>query len=333
VNSLRVLFVIPKGSTRSSFVFAKRLGTYLAGLGVQIDVFYLASRTSPRVLVNEWRRFRREINAFRPDLIHSQFGTMTAFFCALAAGQIPLVVTYRGSDLNPCPDTAWWRSVLGKLLSQIAALRATRIICVSEELKGRLWWAKRRACVIPSGVDTSVFSPRPRDEMRVELGWGRAERVVVFNGGGKRAVKRLDLAQSAVAAAKEICGEIRFVVLDGNVDPCHVPKLLNAADCLLVTSDYEGSPTIVAEALACNLPIVSVEVGDVPWLLRDVRDSRIVKKDATEIGRALAAVLMPPRRSDGSHAVRRKRLDLQAVASRTLCVYREALGAPKWNII
>jgi teichuronic acid biosynthesis glycosyltransferase TuaC len=36
-----------------------------------------------------------------------------------------------------------------------------------------------------------------------------------------------------------------------------VPIWLNASDVLLVTSHHEGSPTIVKEALACNLPIVS----------------------------------------------------------------------------
>ena len=43
-----------------------------------------------------------------------------------------------------------------------------------------------------------------------------------------------------------------------------VPTWINASDVLLLTSLLEGSPTIVKEALACNVPIVSTPAGDVP---------------------------------------------------------------------
>ena len=53
-------------------------------------------------------------------------------------------------------------------------------------------------------------------------------------------------------------------------EPARVPDLMNAADCLLVTSDAEGSPTMVQEALATNLPVVSVDVGDIAERLEGV---------------------------------------------------------------
>jgi len=74
---------------------------------------------------------------------------------------------------------------------------------------------------------------------------------------------------------------------------------MNAADCLLVTSDAEGSPTVVQEALASNLPVVSVDVGDIPERLEGVTCSRIVARDPSALAQAVAELLDAPRRSDG----------------------------------
>src|SRR6202043_1833877 len=130
------------------------------GQGLRIEVFDLRSRTSLRVLVQEFRRFRQVVRAFRPQLIHAHYGTITAIFGALAAGRIPLVITYRGSDLNRLPSARGLRPAVGRLLSQMAALRAARIVCVSRQLKYRLWWRRSRVTVLPSGVDRDVFRPQ-----------------------------------------------------------------------------------------------------------------------------------------------------------------------------
>jgi teichuronic acid biosynthesis glycosyltransferase TuaC len=304
-------------------IFAHRQVASLQSAGVVCETFLLGSRTSPWVLAKEWRRLRQTIRHFRPDLLHAQYGTMTAFFAAMSA-RLPLVVTYRGSDLNHAPKTPWARSFAGRMLSQVAALRASQIICVSEQLKRKLWLRRRHAVVIPSAVDTGIFYPRPRDEARAELGWGSLERVVLFNAGGNPAVKRLDLAQAAVDCARRMCGDIRFVVLNGDVSPEIIPVMMNAADCLLLTSDSEGSPTVVQEALACSLPVVSVDVGDVSQRLEGVCPSRIVDRNPEDLGRAVTEILTCARRSNGGSKIRN--VSCSTVAQQTICVYRSALS-------
>ena len=52
----------------------------------------------------------------------------------------------------------------------------------------------------------------------------------------------------------------------------------SASDCLVLASKHEGTPNVVKEAMACNLPVVSVDVGDVPEIVRDVEGCHIVER-------------------------------------------------------
>lgn len=320
---LRVLFVIPSASGGASMIFATRQSESVEQAGITGLKFFLASRTNPRIILRERERLRAEIANFKPDVVHAHFGTMTGFFCACFS-PVPVVITYRGSDLNPAPSMSQTRWRFAFLLSQLAALRASRIICVSKALKRRLWWRRDRATVIPTGVDTRRFAPCPREEARLRLGWRQEERIVVFNAGKTPAVKRLDLAEAAIAEAEKICGPIRFEVLRGETPPDQVVHILNAANCLLMTSDYEGSPTIVQEAMACNLPVVTVEVGDVQERLFNVQPTRIVDREPQALGKAIAEFAASDLRSNGAEAAQEIALD---TLRETLAeVYRAAAG-------
>ena len=316
---LRVLAVIPAGASSLSMIFARRQVASLSRSGVRCETFLLASRTSPWLLLKEWRRLRRAIRVFQPDVLHAHYGTVTALVSGLST-RVPFVVTYRGSDLNPDPSASWVLCSIRRLISEIAGLMATRIICVSEQLKQQLWWRKRIAIVIPTGVDTDSFYPRARSEARAQLGWPNRERVVLFNGGGHPLLKRLDLAQAAVDVARAICGDIRLAVLNGNVAPDSVPVMMSAADCLLLTSEWEGSPTVVQEAMACNLPVVTVDVGDVQSRLSGVSPTRIVGRDPTKIGAAIAEVLTLGQRSNGRSRV--EGISNAAIAGQVTSIYR-----------
>lgn len=308
----RVLFVIPGATEGSSMIFARRQAESLQRQGVEVNLFHLRSRTSLLELTREWSRFRRRVRRVNPQVIHAQFGTMTAWFAASAVTlcnpRRPLVITYRGSDLNAAPEGAgWragWRAAAGQALSQLAALRASRIVCVSRQLRGRLWWRREIAEVMPTGVDAAVFRPEPRARARERLGWGEKERVVLFNAGHNPGLKRLDLARQAVGLVQDFLDHVRLEVLDGRTPPDRMPELLNAADCLLLTSDREGSSTILQEALACNLPVVSVNAGDSAERLAGVRHSAVVERDPACIAAELARVLKVPVRSNGRQKVR-----------------------------
>jgi teichuronic acid biosynthesis glycosyltransferase TuaC len=321
-RNVRVLHVIPGEPQTSEMPYARRESRDLGRVGIDTGVFFLRSRISPITLWNEAIRFRRMIREFRPDLIHAHFGTMTAFFSTYLTSKAA-VVTFRGTDLNPDPSQTRLRSLLGRTLSRLAAARAAGIVCVTRELRERLWWNRARAVVLPGSVDLDLFRPRPRAEARIDLGWDDEERVVLFNLGRFPSVKRPDLAAEAVKAAAEQVGPVLLHMLDGSIDPGKIPTLLNAADCLLITSVCEGSPTILREALACNLPVVSVDVGDVRERLKGVSESYVVGRDVRELGSALAAILCRRCRSNGRDAV--QDLAVACFNDQLAAIYRAAL--------
>jgi glycosyltransferase involved in cell wall biosynthesis len=303
-------------------IFARNQIESLEQLGVINRSFFLRSRTSPVILLEEAKSFRQAVAEFHPDLVHAHYGTVTALFCALLTRK-PLVITFQGGDLNPYWHPNYLRPPAGRVLSQLAALRASRIICVSKEIQSRLWWQHSKTCVLPSGVDMTIFRPMPKMEARAALGWSGEDNVVVSSAGTDPPRKRLDLSKSAVDFAESLCGKIRFVVLDGRMEQRDIALLFNAADSLVFTSDTEGSPNIVKEATACNLPVVSVDVGDVRERLRGVRPSVIVSRDPREIGKALAAILLQRERSNGAQMI--QEFSAEKIALRVLRIYEEVL--------
>jgi glycosyltransferase involved in cell wall biosynthesis len=152
-------------------------------------------------------------------------------------------------------------------------------------------------------VNCELFKPCARNEARQTLGFALDERIVLFNVGYRAKLKGRELYDAALRIARSELPAIRSVVLDGSAPSERVPLYMNAADCLVVASVFEGSPNIVKEAMACNLPVASVDVGDVAERLRMVSPSRIVKRDAGELGHAIVELLALQTRSNGREQI------------------------------
>lgn len=294
--------MIPGNGEGSSFIFARRQVESLTRLGIEVSVFHLGSRTDPRLVLNEWIRLRRAIKEFSPEVVHAHYGTMTGLLCSLATLR-PVAITFRGSDLNLEPGIGFFRNYFGHLLSQLSALRAGLICCTSAGLKARLWWRKRKVVVVPTGVNLDLFCPMPKDCARRALGWDIKERIVLFNAGRNPVTKGLALARQAVEAAKKSLGFIRLVQLNGEVEPENIPLFLNAADCLVIASVSEGSPNILKEAMACNLPVASVDVGDAAERLKGVFPSSVIPRSCAALAQAIVEILAQPRRSNGREMI------------------------------
>jgi len=115
--------------------------------------------------------------------------------------------------------------------------------------------------------------------------------------------KNYPLAERVVGAvAGDLDRDVTLHTMSG-VDHETVPYYVNAADCVLLTSDHEGSPNTVKEAMACNVPVVSTDVGDVRERLDGVAPGG-VGTDEAELMTLLREVLSSSARSNGREAVR-----------------------------
>ncbi|MFM8321884.1 MAG: glycosyltransferase, partial [Chloroflexota bacterium] len=169
-----------------------------------IRVFAVDDRTTPGGISRNVRQLRQEIERHQPDLLVTYYGTVTAAVTRLAAGRIPYIVTFRGSDLlgTSNPGLAWrLRDWTGRRLSLWAAAGARQIQVNGQGLRRSLPEKYRhKTHNIPNGIDTDTFQPLPLAEARRQLGWDPDERVILFYSGvgSGQVVKNRPLAQAAV---------------------------------------------------------------------------------------------------------------------------------------
>ena len=250
------------------------------------------------------------------DIVHSHYGYSA--FPALFRLQAPLVITLHGSD------------VLGNRFEKLCTWGVTRfadaVIIVSEEMKRRI-----PGIVIPSGVDLNVFKPYSRDEARARLGWLKDRYLVLFPFDPKRAVKRYDLAKAAVEQLVREGTNVELVPVF-NVTNSEMPWYYSAADAMLLCSDREGSPTSVKEALACNLPVVATDVGDICEILNGITGTWICAHDVGAIADSLRKVLYAPRAEFEARGAM-ARYDQALTVKKILVVYNEVLCKAKTKAV
>lgn len=325
-RKLKVLFVIPGEKVGSGMIFAKRQIKSIERSGVASLEFYFENRSTSR-LPSQWLKLHKLVRRHRPHLIHAHFGTITSLISIFHS--VPLIVTFRGSDLNKNSNRSFTGNAMALFISQFSSLFARKTICVSEQLKDRLWFRCGQATVIPSGVDTNLFHPIKKSDARALLRWNLDEFVALFNLGHARSNnKRLDLAQAAIAKVVQGGIAARLEIMSGEIAAEHVPIIMNACDVVLMLSDYEGSPNVVKEAAACGLPIVSVDVGDVRETINGMSGCRIVERNPRAIAMALIDIYNRRDLKTNGRKIMIK-LSLPAIAARVIRIYRDLLAPEK----
>jgi teichuronic acid biosynthesis glycosyltransferase TuaC len=285
--------------------------------GVEVSVFNFLGHKNLLKYVKAIIDFRH-LDIKNYDVIHAHHGQ--SGIVALSQKKLPVVVTFHGSDLQGLFDK-WGHVTLPgyilQLVSRMVAKMADEVIIVSEHLKSYL--PVRSYHVIPIGIDIDLFSPMQLTEARQTLGLPLDKRLVLFVGDPSRTEKRFWLARESVDAIQNQLN-VELVVCHGILHE-KMPLYMNACDVLLLTSSSEGSPTVIKEALACNLSIVSVDVGDVRQRVVNVKGCQICGDSRPEtIALALLSVLEKPCRIDGRKSI--AELDERLLINKVINVYK-----------
>ena len=299
----------------------------LRALGLDMQVHVIAGDRGAGAYAGDIPVLRREVRRRRPDLVHAHYG-LSGWTAAWQPA--PLVVSFCGDDLlgTPAPGGGLTpRSRLAVGMSRWAATRSAAIICKSAGLAAALPRERdrRRAHVIPNGVDPARFHPGDRAASRDRLGLDHGEELVLFPHDPRQALqKRFALAEAAMAELRLRRPGARLLQVSG-VPPGRMPDYYRAADCLLLTSRSEGSPNVVKEALACGLPVVSVDVGDVRRWVERASGGLIAADEPRELAGALDVVLSSGDPVDPAPLL--AELDQAVVAARVAEVYASVAGA------
>ena len=301
---MKVLFV-SSGKAGDVGHVVRNQGESLKNAGAAID--YLTIRSGISGYIRAIPIIRRTFREGGYDLVHAHY-SLSAFSATLA-GVRPLVVSLMGSDTYASLPV---RSLLRVLCSK----RWDSTIVKTVEMKTRLMLEK--AVVLPNGVDLDRFVPVEKPEVRMRLNIPPEKKIILFVSAKNRPEKNLPLAMEAVRLLDD--SSIEFIHLHDKKND-EVVWHLNAADLLLLTSKREGGVNVIKEAMACNCPIVSTDVGDVREVVGGTEGCFISGYDSRSIADRIRQALSFGGKTEGRARIKDLGLDAETVARRIIEIY------------
>jgi teichuronic acid biosynthesis glycosyltransferase TuaC len=308
-----------------SFVYSQAMS--ISKLGVDLELLYIPGyQSAARYASGAAEIVRRSLRADW-DVVHAHFGHSGVI--GRLQLRAPLVLSYCGDDLLGTPGDDGVPTAkslaIARAFAQLSRFSAATIT-KSEEMERRLpARCRARNYVVPNGVDLDFWRPVPRLQARADLDWPQQKKVVLFVGNPKEPRKNFTLAEEVVRSINQ-----RGIPVDLRVawavEPSALPLWMSASDVLLFPSFAEGSPNVVKEAMAMELPVVAAPVGDVPERLDGVTGGFVVERTVDAMAGAVEAALVDQRSSALREAV--AKLEVSVIAGRVVEIYEQVLSRP-----
>ena len=234
---------------------------------------------------------------------------------------------------------------LYSFLQRLSFRNADVLVAVDDGTKkyflGKYPWIEGKITVVPIAVDMDRFQPLDKIKVREKHNFGKDDKIIIFVGRLEKEKNLLMLINSfnkikgKIANAKlvlvgrgreghklrEKIKELKLqdVIFMNEVENEKVPELLNCADVFAFCSLYEGSPTVIKEALACNVPVVSVDVGDVRKVLENIDGCYIADRNVDDFTRKIMRVLEEGRKINSREKM--FQFSCESIGEATLRIY------------
>lgn len=297
-------------------IFVKEQIESLTKLEIENEVFFINGREKGKLeYVKSIFKLRKFLNKKRFDVIHCHHAFSAV--CFILTGhhkRNKSIVSYQNDPSNE----------QGNKLFEFIRKRVDIIIL------------KNYSTVVdnvsffnqPNGVNTLFFKTIDRNKCLAKLNLNPLKKYILFvSSNFIREQKRYDRFQETLEIVKNKYGvkdieELKLI----NTKRELVPYYFNAASLHLLTSDFEGSPNSVKEAMACNIPVVSTDVGNVQELLNGVNGSYIAKSNkAEDLADFVVQALNNKNPLNSRDVLIQKQLDIESVAKKIISIYNKLI--------
>lgn len=321
---MKVLFVCSGNSKDFEIIpFIKEQGESLKGEGVEVDYFPVVGK-GLWGYVKAGFSLRKLLKNKKYDLIHAHF-TYCGYAALIGAGiSIPVVLSLMGSDANgeySGKNKVVLSSRISSFLTWLIQPFVKAIISKSLNIEASVY-LKHKSFLVPNGVNMEKFKPQLLNSS-CSIKNGKAK--VLFLGSKTKRGKNFPLVQAAI---EHLGWEDVELVCPYPVSHNDVPAWLNEANVLVFPSFMEGSPNVIKEAMACNCPIVSTDVGDVSWVIGKTTGCYIASFDPNDFAKKIEEAIHFSRaygRTTGRQRMMDLGLDMDTVARRIKEVYEYAM--------
>ena len=317
---MKILFVSSghKGSGVPPII--KSQGDSLFALGVDLEYFTIDGKGISGYLKGFFD-LRKKLKEKKFELIHVHYG-ISGLVVVLCRPKVPKILSLMGDDILGVKKPNGSISLKGKLLTLIikSSLRYfENIIVKSKEMTGKI--KNYNPYVLPNGVSFKNFQPLDMIESRNELKLDLNKTILLFPSNKNRIEKNYLLFKNAVEKIKDFDIE---VISFNNTPHERTKYYFNSSNVVVLTSLHEGSPNVIKEAMACNIPIVSTNVGDVKDVIGQTEGCYIATFEPEDVSQKIKMAIDFGKRTNGREHI--KHLEEKVIANSIVKLYNKTIG-------
>ncbi len=305
---MKVLFVSSGNKKNAISPIIKNQGESLKKQNINLEYFTIKGK-GIRGYLSSIIKLRKYLKSNSFDLVHVHY-SLSAIVASLA-GTKPLVVSLMGSDVKANNWFKW-------ILYFFNYFLWSAVIVKSEDMYSSL--GIKNAHIVPNGVNMDRFKPIDKDFSVDKIKWDRSKKHILFAAHPNRPEKNFKLTKDAFSMIDNNNIELHYL---DNVSNDMMPYYYNAADVVMLTSLWEGSPNAIKEAMACNRPIVSTDVGDVQKIMDDVDGCFIAQNTKEDVSKQMIKALNYNTQTKGRKKI--YYLDDMVIAEKIVKIYKEII--------